>query len=249
MWKYRVKAAIAHLLVGLLLVGLLFLFSSWVWFPYPFSHVAGGVHLFILIATVDVVMGPLLTFVIFNRRKPHRELRRDLTWVVCLQLCALAYGIWTMAMARPVYLVHEVDRFQVITAADVYSQGDAALKSPLPWKGYQIIGVRQSTTLEEKLKSIDLAIQGQDLAFSSERWIPLNNEHLYMLSQKGHDLTTFMRRHPSLTASHINEQLAQFDSNVDDVRVYPLIGRIDTWSLMFDLKQRIVVGYLPVEGF
>jgi len=66
-----------------------------------------------------VVMGPLLTLVVFDRRKPRTALVRDLTIIAVLQLAALAYGLHTVYIARPVALVYEGGRFRLVTANDV----------------------------------------------------------------------------------------------------------------------------------
>ena len=84
----------------------------WVWYPYPYGLLSGGRHLFLLLMGVDVVCGPLLTLVLFNPTKPRRELLTDMALVVCIQLAALAYGLYTAQEARPLFLVHEVDRFR-----------------------------------------------------------------------------------------------------------------------------------------
>ena len=44
-----------------------------------------------LVVSCDLVLGPLITFTIFDKRKPWPELRRDLAIVVALQLAALGY--------------------------------------------------------------------------------------------------------------------------------------------------------------
>ena len=66
------------------------------WYPYPYREISGGRELFFIIVAVDVVMGPLLTFAVFNRKKPLKELKRDLGVIVLLQLAALGYGLWTV---------------------------------------------------------------------------------------------------------------------------------------------------------
>lgn len=84
-----------HLLASLALVaasgGLLFQTLC----PSPYFHAQGGMRL--LLVAVDIVIGPLLTFVVFDRRKPRAELRRDLAIVVALQVVALSFGLHSAA--------------------------------------------------------------------------------------------------------------------------------------------------------
>lgn len=250
-WKLRVRAAFRHFIIGGSVLALVSLSVAWIWFPYPYFWVSGGLSLFGLIVLIDLILGPLLTFVVFNKIKNRSELYFDLTMIVAVQLAALLYGIWILSLARPVYLVHEVDRFQVVNAADVRNQKSKTLADGinLPgWRGIQLLGVSEATTQEEMFRSIDLAMSGLDLGLRAERWIPLNDAHLDELKRRGYSLDEFLSHHPSLK-NDVEQQLSKITTSYDQVRVYPLIGRIDTWSLMFDLKQRIVVGYLPVEGF
>jgi len=51
--------------------------------------------LFLIVVTVDVILGPLITLAVFNGVKPWTELRRDLAMVGVLQLAALGYGLWS----------------------------------------------------------------------------------------------------------------------------------------------------------
>ena len=77
-WRQRLRAAGVHLglcaLVALMAAVLVF----FLWYPYPYRVISGGRELFQLVVGVDVIVGPLITFAIFDRAKPRTELRRDL---------------------------------------------------------------------------------------------------------------------------------------------------------------------------
>ncbi len=144
------------------------------WYPGPYRALAGGTALFLLIAAVDVVMGPLLTLVVFNPAKPRRELRRDLGTVAVLQIAALAYGAWTMAAARPTHLAFEVDLFRVVTAADL-AQSSLQEAPPelrrLPWTGPVLIGALPPRNPDEQYESIMRGLAGQHLAATPRYWV------------------------------------------------------------------------------
>ncbi len=80
------------------------------WFPGALATVAGGLTLFLILTSVDVISGPLLTAVVANPTKPSRAFRRDVLVIAIVQLAALAYGVYVMSLARPVVMVFEVDR-------------------------------------------------------------------------------------------------------------------------------------------
>ena len=48
-----------------------------------------------LVVGIDVVLGPLLTLIVFHPKK--KSLIWDLAVIVAVQLGALGYGVWVMA--------------------------------------------------------------------------------------------------------------------------------------------------------
>lgn len=112
----RLKAACIHFGISLLVALAAALLVFLVWYPYPYREISGGRELFMMVVAVDVVMGPLMTLTIFNLKKPMKERCRDLAIIGLLQLAALAYGLWTVSVARPVHLGYEIDRFRVVHA-------------------------------------------------------------------------------------------------------------------------------------
>lgn len=115
----RARNTALHLLCSVAVAGVAWLLTSALWYPAPLDALAGGTALFLILVSVDVVMGPALTALVSNPNKTRVELRRDLSVVVGLQIAAFAYGLYSMAHARPVALVFEVDLFRPISAAQV----------------------------------------------------------------------------------------------------------------------------------
>jgi hypothetical protein len=136
----RFKASAIHLAISLGM-GLLVVALMWfVWYPAPYFYGMAGMGLLVLLVSVDVVIGPLITLVIFNPAK--KSLKFDLAVVAALQIAALAYGVYVMAQARPVYVVFSEARFDVVIAADMSAAEqvkvtDARFKQ-VSWTGPQM---------------------------------------------------------------------------------------------------------------
>src|SRR5947209_6892165 len=98
----RFKASGMHLAwsAGAATLAALLVFA--VWYPWPYRQMSGGQQLFLLVVSVDLILGPLLTLTVFNPRKPRKVLLRDLVIIVAFQLSALMYGLHTVYVARPV---------------------------------------------------------------------------------------------------------------------------------------------------
>ena len=118
-WCDKARAAGIHLCISLCLAALAAALVFGLWYPYPYREISGGRELFWLIISVDVVMGPLLTLVVYNRAKSRREKLLDFSVIGALQLAALCYGLWTVAQARPVHLVFAYSRFEVVHKVDI----------------------------------------------------------------------------------------------------------------------------------
>src|SRR5262249_31768987 len=87
----RWQAAPIHLLISAAIATAVVSSMLLLWYPRPFFAAAGGATLLVLLIGVDVVLGPLLTLVVYDPRK--KTLALDLAIIAALQLAALAYGV------------------------------------------------------------------------------------------------------------------------------------------------------------
>jgi hypothetical protein len=111
-------------------------------------------------------MGPLLTLAVFNVKKGSKVLRRDLVVIGLFQLAALGYGLWTVAVVRPVHLVFEIDRFRAVHAIEVprneLGRAPAGLGT-LPLTGPTLLSVRDFKDDKER----------SDITFDALAGLPL----------------------------------------------------------------------------
>jgi len=98
----KLKASGVHLAMSLVVFAYLTYLIYYHWYPQPYFAIDGGWQGMRLIAGVDLVLGPLITFLIFDLRKPRREILGDLAIIVVIQFAALAYGVYTTYTQRPV---------------------------------------------------------------------------------------------------------------------------------------------------
>jgi hypothetical protein len=110
--RTKLKASGLHL--GLSLVIFVFLAYKiyFVWYPVPYFAVDGGWQGIRLVAAVDLVLGPLITFLIFDLTKSRRAIVFDLIVIATVQIGALIYGVTTTYQQRPVSIVL-IDQFMV----------------------------------------------------------------------------------------------------------------------------------------
>lgn len=249
-WKDRFVAAGVHLSISLMVAIAAAAFVFGVLFPPPFREISGGASLFKLLISVDVVVGPLLTWLVFSRRKPASELRRDLSVIAVLQLIALVYGLWSMYMARPVYLVHEVDRFVTVSAADIDPTDLPSAKTEfqtLPWSGVRAIGLREPKDGAEKLKGMELAIAGKDLSLQPWLWQELSDVNRKAIHERSKPLSDLVVRN-DVNRQLVDTWLADRKDAATGYRFFPLVAREHYWTVVLD-QNLSMVGYLPIDPF
>lgn len=248
------KAALLHFLGSLLVAALAAALVLLVWFPPPYDLLSGGRSLFLMLVGVDVVCGPLLTLVLFNPAKRRRELFTDMSLVVLVQLSALAYGLHTAYAARPLFLVHEVDRFRVITASD-YGDADvrpaiAALDAPLRphwFKGPVTVGVREPRDGEErKTVLMESVVGGRDFSQRPDFYVPYDAAYRPRALARARPLKAFTAHYPA-TAGEAAEVLQRQGVALEDALFLPVMHRQD-WVAVMDGSARIL-GFLPGDGF
>jgi len=117
--RFRLKALWLHLLASCAVLtavlGTLYLG----WYRWPGWYLAGAVQVTLVLAGVDLVSGPLLTFIIASPSKPRRVLARDIAVIAALQLFALAYGSVSLWNGRPLYYAFSEDVLQLVQAYDI----------------------------------------------------------------------------------------------------------------------------------
>lgn len=250
-WKERLVAAAIHLGLSLAIAGLAALLVFGIWYPYPYREISGGRELFLIVVAVDVILGPLITFVIFNRKKPKKELRRDISVVVLIQLAALSYGLWTVFVARPVHLVFEIDRFRVVHAVDIdesLMEKKPANIDAMPLTGPTLLAVRPFRDANESADATMAALRGADLGARPDLWQSWEEGKARALAA-AKPVSQLKGRFPA-RAAEIDASIKGFGSKGAEGLVYlPMIGRKSFWTAFIDPATAQVVGFMPLDSF
>lgn len=140
----RWRAFLFHLLISAALIGSLAFGLFSLWYPPELLGFAKGDRLFLIIAAIDIVAGPLLTLIVFKPGKP--SLKLDLAVIGLLQFLFLAAGLWTVWASRPVFLVGGNGYFELVYASQIDAE-DLKLApagfDELPAFGPRLVGLRE----------------------------------------------------------------------------------------------------------
>lgn len=248
--RAAIKAASVHFFASLLVASLAAALVFGLWYPYPYRELAGGRELFILVVTVDVICGPLLTLVLFNPAKQRNELWRDLTLVCLIQFAALGYGLYAVWLARPLYLVQEIDRFKVIAAPDIEGAALAALPQALQpqlLRGPLVVAIREPIDAKEREKIMFESVQGgRDYADRPDFYVPYEGAEAAKSLQRAKPLNQFLQKYPDQVPA-AQELLSKGKFDLQSLKYLPVMARQD-WVVVLDGNGG-VVGFLKGDGF
>lgn len=106
------KFCILHLGVSVL-IGLISAYIVFfIWYPAPLAQAIGVTQLFGLLLIIDIILGPLLGWIIYKEGK--KTLKFDLAVIIFVQIFAYSYGIYSVAQGRPLWIVYSHYHFDVI---------------------------------------------------------------------------------------------------------------------------------------
>lgn len=250
-WRSRGRAAGIHLALSALVATVAALLVFALWYPYPYRELSGGRELFQLVVAVDVALGPLITFAVFNRRKPRAELRRDLAVVALLQVAGLAYGLWTVHLARPVHSVFEYDRFRVVHQVDIppESVGQAPQGiTAIPWGGPTVLALRPFRNAQESADMTLAALNGLQLAARPELWAPYETQRDAVL-KAAKPVASLKSRFPA-RAAEIDAAILSGGGDPQRAAYLPMVARKEqAWTVLLDAGDARILGYVPLDSF
>jgi hypothetical protein len=244
----RWQAAAIHLLLSALIAATAFGLIIALWYPGAYFEVMGGRHLLILLVSVDVSIGPLLTLVVFDPAK--KELRRDLAVIATLQLAALAYGAWITFEARPVYTVFAKDHFDVV-AANELDVVDLAQAKPefgsLSLTGPRVVGTRMPTDIAERQSVIFAVTAGKDLQDFPKYYLPYE-EVAGEARKSAKPLNALLKAHPQ--ALDAVRAAAVEAGRPESLLLYvPLRARLSVMTAVLDARDLRLVTIIPVDPY
>lgn len=219
----RWQASGAHLAICAVIATAVLAVMLMIWYPPPLFEAEGGTGLLFIVVGVDVVIGPLITLVIFKSGKPG--LRFDLWTIAFLQTTALIYGCYVVAEVRPAFIVFVKDQFEVVGAVDLrredLQQARRAEFRRIPLTGPALVVAEPPTDPKENQDLLFMALeQGKDLRHFPKYYVPYE-EYQQKVLPKGRTLEQ-VRRHEPEFASSIERYLGETGRRESDVLYFPL---------------------------
>ena len=239
----RFRASLIHLVLCLTVASILF-FSFWfVWYPAPLFKAAGGLEIFLMLLGIDVILGPLLTLIVFKTGK--KSLKFDLAVIAAIQVAALAYGVLTLLSGRPVYVAALGHRFDLIQASEVGEEQLAPASASLPLWGPIWVGIKQATDKKERERMMFRGVAGADYGHYPQYHAPLETMRDEIL-ENAKPIADLRKRNLAQDAE-ITDWLRQHGYSDENAVFQGLKARAQDMAVIMDAKTAKVIGIAPFK--
>lgn len=171
----RFRAALIHAALSLLLLGIALYLVFVLWYPAPLSEAVGVTSIYYLMLAIDLVLGPVLTFVVFKFDRVR--LIFDLVVILFVQLTFYVYGLMIVSQARPEWLVFVIDDFELVRQVDIDRRAELGFQPEFRetlWDGPRWAAAVYSEDPDTaRAQKEDEMFLGISLATRPETYVPL----------------------------------------------------------------------------
>jgi hypothetical protein len=244
---FRLKAFSLHLLGSAaaltLILGTLYLG----WYRWPGWYLAEAARVVAVLIGVDLVLGPLMTFVIASNKKGRRELTRDIGIIVAMQVSALIYGSTSLWNGRPLYYAFSETVLQLVQAYEINARAaelgreqNAGL-APHWYSLPRWIWAPLPTDGEEAQKIIADAISGGADVTSMPKYFKPWDQGLPSLRQRLNKVDDVPYFSP-VEKKKLKERLQAAGLSTDQLNTMTFTGKGNPVLAVFDLANLKIIG-------
>lgn len=243
----RWKASGLHLLISFVVIGLIASYIVYFWYPPALMHMAKADRLLMLIGGVDLIVGPLLTLIVYKANKPRLKL--DLSIIALMQIVFLGYGLQTIWNSRPVFLVAVPDRFELVFANEITQKRLAEAKIErfrnLSVGKPTLVGAVMPENRKEQDAIFESALSGKGDLQTIPKYYVEYKQISDQLLKRGKPLSADKATSKALSDKLIHAAKA-YDQDPDELVYFTLASSRHFAVLLVNKKTGVIIG--PVNA-
>lgn len=241
----RLRAFATHIALSGLVLLLFITIVMTLWYPSPYFGIDGGWTILQVLIGVDLVLGPLLTLIVFKPAKP--SLKFDMSCIALLQVGALLYGGWTIYQGRPVFVVFSVDRFVTVAPAEYEAE---KLRYPElrkePLSGPRLVLAKSPQDSKEREALLfGAAGGGRDLEQSAQYYHPYEPDP-DLLGNRSIDMDQIMAL-SAAAKTEVEQFLRSSQQSLDAFFYFPLVGKNKDVVMVLNRSDASPVGIIDID--
>jgi len=240
----RLTAFSIHFGISLLIFAALAAIIVLVWYPGYFFALDGGWEGLRIIIGVDLVLGPVLTLIVYKAGKPG--LKTDLMLIGLFQMACLAGGMYIVWSERPLALVY-VDGHFYSMSADSYIEANVEVPDLGDFPGP--VPKRVTVNLPEDLDELsklrgDALRSGGSMRVLTDYYVPFDESQLVL--DDAYSLEFIRER--DIEYGHIAKWQAEHPGELEDYAFFPLGARYSYLFIGFRREPLEHAGLLYTPG-
>ncbi|MCK5873159.1 MAG: hypothetical protein KAG82_00570 [Alcanivoracaceae bacterium] len=235
----RVKAFLIHLAISATIIAAVLTLVFVYWYPAPFFDYEGAWTPLRILISVDLIIGPLLTLLVFKPGK--RWLWLDMAFIFALQIGALGYGTYALWSQRPLVMAFAVDGFYVVNPKDLRNQElPGWLMLERSWQGPAPVFAE---LMDDPNYHLRIIFDGApDIHMLPKQYRRLG-EMTARMAPRAHDLQALAAQHPEVA-----EAIAGLDPAVlAETMALPVYGMLKTGTVLADRETGLPRYYLDLD--
>lgn len=198
---------------------LLYGLVSQVWYPDPYAHVLHVHRLLGFLFLADLLLAWLAPWIACRGEKSRAQRWFDGLVVLGGRVAVVAYCIADIVAARPVFLVHAVDRLDVVSRFELI-ESQAADQIGL-WQGPTRVGLVIPTAVKAREQAIMFELSGGNLSADSRYFGAYKHEDVLA---RARPLSDLVARYPARRAE-VELLAGQLGYRVDALQWLPMKTR------------------------
>jgi len=239
----RFNAFLIHFSISLVIFFILLYFILLQWYPQPLFSTDGGWRVIRIIVGVDLVLGPLLTLIVFKPGKAG--LKFDLTMIALVQAIALSWGIWTTYNERPAAVIYTLDFFTPVPAYQLAEQGMTAKKLKQFGDKWPV-AIFSNIPEDKKSEILAKAMrEGKPLYLAPEYYTKFSKKQANILQKNSMNLEKYVEDKPEL--KKLYQQALLKNAAKTNISYLALHSREKWGTAVFDLDSMRIIDTIDIE--
>jgi len=246
--KTRIIAASLHFLVSILIVSLSLSVIYFIWYPNPFHSIHSVIDAVKIVVFVDLLLGPFLTFIVYNPLKSRKELISDLTIIIVIQIAALSWGLHITHKMRPLFFVFQGDTFYPILKEEINLKNlNSAVSAPAIWQSPKTIYIKRlkGDALNQRMGDILNGKKVKGEMYEANKYLPLslddNNEYRQDVEKNAMSYNVLLNS--KTWAARVKKLILSKGGSIEDYLFYPVENdQIFRGLIAFNKKDFSFVG-------
>jgi len=240
----KLRAFLIHLSLSATIVAFVCALIFFAWYPYPYFDIVGAGSVLQILIGVDLIVGPVLTLILYKPNKPG--LIFDLSFIAIVQLTALLYGTTVIYQERPYFVVFAVDRFEVLAYTEI--DPDAIPENSLRDKPF--VGPIMAVALfpeseEERQKLLADTFAGKpDLERRPEYW-DIYTKHFDIIIERATPLAKLADERPD--ARNKIDAFTQSQTDIGELIGVPIVGKEGVFFFVLNKRTQHPVGLIDID--